>query len=809
MEELLRDVRYALRSLSSQPGFSFAAVATLALGIGVNTMMFSVVDGVLLTPLPYRDPDRLVLIRVSTEGRDSLPSLSPPEVLDFRERTDVFESFGSIRDASVALTGDDEPEQLQVGSVTPNFFEVLGVEPLLGRGFLAEDGLQGAQPTVVLSYGLWQRRFGGDPEVLGRSLVLNSQQTTVVGVLPRDLQLLLPREAGLPKHLDAWSPFSFDFRSAPRFRWMRGLGRLKAGVTPEHAGRAADRLADDLIQEYPEYQKQRFEYEVRPLHADLVRDARMPVLLLSGAVAFVMLIACANVASLLLVRSAAREREVATRAALGASRGRIVRQLLTEAVVLASIGGVLGLSVAHWGVDLLVNAAPDVIPRLDAVGLDLRVLAFTTAASVLTVLLFGVAPALRASRSGAGGALRSGSRSSAHATAATLRQGLVVFEVAVSVLLLVGAGLMIRSFSALQQTRPGFDPENLATFQLALPFQRYTTPQDVSGFYRQLAERIESQPGIESLGGSFPLPLSGRFWTNDYAYDAETEARWGSLESDNHIVLPGYFESVGARLLAGRTFTWQDNAEARKVVIVDEQLANAAWPGRDPIGQHLKVLLPRGAREWLEVVGVVEHIRQDHPGVTGREQTYIPEALWPQWGMPLTLRSALPAEQVVSAVRREVQGLDKDLAVFRTRTMRGYFDETVASNRFVMFLMTLFAVLAATLAGIGLYGTIAYAVAQRRREFGIRVALGASPGELQRLVLAQGLLLSAVGIAGGVVASTGLARFANAMLFGVSAVDPATYATMSLAVGALSLLACYLPARRATQLQPGTVLRSE
>jgi len=808
MEDLLQDVRYGLRSLTSKPGFTFVAVLTLTLGIGVNTMMFSVVKGVLLTPLPYEDPDRLVLIRVSIEARASLPSLSPPEVIDFRERTQIFESFGAIRDNSATLTGTGEPEQLQIGAITPNFLDVLGVQPLLGRGFEPEDGARGAARTVVLSYGLWQRRFAGDPRIVGDAIVLNGQATTIIGVLPQEMQLLLPREAGLPKRLDAWSPFGFDFRSAPRFRWMRGVGRLRQSVTLAQAGEAADRLAAELIAEFPLYQQQRFEYLVRPLHGDLVRDARTPVVVLFGVVGFVMLIACANVAGLLLVRAAERDQELCTRAALGASRGRIVRQLLTEALLLGSVGGVLGLILAQWGVSLLVGTAPDIIPRLDAVALDATVLTFTVAASGLTVLLFGVVPAFRASRTDVGAALRSGSRSSGDARTTLLRKALVTFEIAASVLLLVGAGLMIRSFLTLQQTRPGFNPEGLVTFQLALPFGRYG-PEKASAFFGTLAERIESVPGIDALGGSFPLPLSGRFWTNDYAYDTASEESWGALESDHHIVLPGYFESIGAHLLAGRTFTWEDNAEARKIVIVDEQLANKAWPGLDPIGQRLKVLLPNDRREWLEVVGVIEHIRQDHPGVSGREQTYLTESLWPQGGLPLTVRSDLPPEQVVAAVRQQVRELDPDLAVFQTRTMLDYFDETVAGNRFVAFLMTLFALLAALLAAVGLYGTISYAVAQRHREFGIRIALGARPAELQRLVLRQGLALSAFGIAAGVVASVWLGRFIDTLLFGVSAVDLPTFAAMALAVAALSALACYLPARRATQIQPIEVLKAE
>ncbi|MFQ5695986.1 MAG: FtsX-like permease family protein, partial [Terriglobia bacterium] len=453
--------------------------------------------------------------------------------------------------------------------------------------------------------------------------------------------------------------------------------------------------------------------------------------------------------------------------------------------------------------------APPTLPRLDTVSLDYRVFAFALGASLLTVLLFGLVPALHATRTNLAESLKSGLRAAGGTERARLRKLLVTAEIALSLVLLVGAGLMIRSFLLLQQVRPGFNPESLLTFQIALPFSKYGTPQEVSQFFRQLTENVEALPGVEAVGGSFPLPMSGRFWTNDYAYDEETEQNWGGLESDNHVVLPGYFRSLGARVLAGRTFTWADEAENAKVIVIDDKLARKAWPGENPIGKRLTVLFPNNAHEPLEVIGVVAHIRQSHPGADGREQTYLLPAHWPLWGLPLTVRASLPPGEALRGVKREVRALDPELAVFQVRTMRGYVSEVTAGNRFAMFLMGLFAVLAAALAAIGLYGTIAYSVAQRSHEIGIRMALGASPRQVFRLVVGQGVRLTAVGIVLGVAASFLLTRFLSSLLYGVNPMDWPTYAGITVLLVLIALLACYLPARRATRVQPMVALRYE
>jgi predicted permease len=809
MDTFAQDLRYGWRSLRSRPGFTLVAVLTLALGIAVNTTMFSVVSGVLLSELPYREPERLALIRVTSDGATSLPSLSPPEVEDLRERAGVFEDVASIRDNTGTLTGAGEPVQLRIGGIRWNFLHVLGVEPLIGRALTADDGRPNAAPVLLLGHALWQDRFGGDPGIVGRSIVLDGQSTQVVGVLPANLELLLPREAGLPKRLDAYRPFTFDFHTLPRFRWMRALVRLRPGIGLEQAQQATDRLVQDLTAEVPAYKLQPFRLLVRPLHTDLVSNVRRPVLVLFGAVGFVLLIACGNVANLLLARAAEREHELSARAALGASRARLVRQLLTEGLLFAAAGAALGVVLAQGLVHVLVQLAPADLPRFDSVGLDGRVLLFTLGASLFTVVAFALVPAVQTSRVDLQEALKTGARLAGGERRARLRRLLVAGEIALSLVLLVGAGLMIRSFAALQAARPGFEADRLVTFQLALPQLRYPNPPDHARFFKELGARMQVEPGIDAFSASFPLPMSGRFWTNEYAFDARTEEKWGVVESDNHVVLPGYFRALGARLLKGRDLTWDDVEAGRKVVVVDDRLAEKAFPGQDPIGRHLTVRTAGQDRDTVEIVGVVEHVRQDHPGRDGREQTYVTLVQWPFNSFYFAVRSPLDAARVVEIARRVVHGIDPELALYDVRTLRGYLAQVTAGQRFAMQLLGIFAALAAALAAIGLYGTIAYMVSQRNREFGIRMAVGAGPRDLLGLVVRQGLGLAALGIAIGVAAALALSRVLSSLLYGVGTADPLTYVAIVSAVAALALLASYLPARRASRLHPARVLRSE
>jgi putative ABC transport system permease protein len=810
MDTFWQDLRYGARMLAKSPAFTIVAVVTLALGIGANTAIFSVVNTVLLRPLPYGEPDRLAMIRVSIEGQEFLPSFSPPEILDFQEQTHLFQNVGSIRDNTVALTGEGDPEQIQTAWVTPTFLPVLGVEPARGRNFTADEAVANGPAVILLSHGLWQRRFGSDPNIVGKTIQVNRQGVEVVGLLPEGFELLFAREAGLPAVPDALQLFQFDFLQAPRaFRWMRGVARLQPGVSFQQAEAEMNVLARDLLARYPEYEGNAFGLHVEPMLGDLVRDVQPALLALFGAVGFVLLIASANVANLLLARAATREREIAVRAALGASRNRLVRQLLTESALLSLLGGVGGLLVAQWAIEILVRLAPANLPRLENVGIDLRVLAFTLGASLLAVVLCGLVPALHAARTNLNESLKESGRASEGAARHRLRKGLVVAEIALSVVLLIGAGLMIRSFVRLQHVDPGFRPDDVLTLNIALPFQRYPNPDDIARFFEQMSDRVTAHAGVEAIGGVFPLPMSGRFWTSEYAYNDETDANWGALAADQHSVTPGYLEAIGARLHAGRLFTWQDYADKRDIIIVDDKLASMTWPGQSAVGQRLKILLANNQRRWTEVVGVIEHVQKERLGVEGREQIYLPPYLAPFPQLTFAVRSSAEPEALTSVIQKEVHALDSDLPIYRVRPLNAYVGEVTASSRFATVLMGVFAGVALVLALVGLYGVIAYAVAQRSHEIGIRVALGAQRRDILRLVLAQGLGLALVGVGSGLVASAWLTRFLSSLLYGVSATDPLTYAGISVALTGVALLACWLPARRATRVDPMVALRYE
>ncbi|MFH1572917.1 MAG: ABC transporter permease, partial [Acidobacteriota bacterium] len=810
MDMRLQDLRFGARMLVKNPGFTAVAVLILALGIGANSAIFSVVNGVLLRPLPYHEPERLALIRISLEGQEFLPSVSPPEVMDFREQTKLFAGVAAIRDNTAAITGSGDPEQIQIGNVTANFLPLLGVHPALGRSLNTEDDLPGASPVVLISYELWQRRFGGSPKVVGSTIQLNGQATTVAGVLPQGLRLLLARQAGLPTVLDAWQPFGFDFRSLQRdFRWVRAVVRLQPGVSLKQAEEGMNALAGELLHHHSEYGGIAFQFHVEPLQGDLVREIRPALLALLGAVGFVLLIASANAANLLLLHAAGRERELAIRASVGATRGRLARQLLSESALLALLGAATGFMLAQWAVDLLKLLAPPSIPRLQDVVVDGTALLFTLVVGLLLVFAVGWMPAWTASRAQPNAVLKEGGRSSGGSARQRLRSVLVVSEIALCMILLIGAGLMVRSFLRLQRADPGFRPARVLSINLSMPFGRYPSQDKLLHFLEKLASRIEALPGAESVGGVFPLPLSGRFWTAEYAFDDESEQRWGTLSADQHSVTPGYFEAVAARLHEGRFFTWADVMENRPVVVVDDMLADAVWPGESAVGMKLKVLLPNNRREWLKVIGVVEHMRKDHPGTEGREQIYLPLHQWPYWSLPLVIRSSTEPASLLRAVEKEVRFLDKDLPVYRVRTLEDYLAESTVNNRFTMVLMGVFAGIALILASVGLYSVVAYSIAQRTHEIGIRMALGARRIEIFRLVMAEGMVLTMVGIAIGLAGSLALTRVLDSLLFGVGSTDPGTLAGVALLLAAVSLAACYMPARRATRVPPMTALRRE
>src|SRR6266540_2367788 len=762
---LWQDLRFGARMLLKQPGFTLIAVLTLALGIGANTAIFSIVNAVLLRPFPYKEPEHLVILRERVSvGSGFSPSY--PNFVDWRAQNTVFDAMASLRaNESFNFAGAGEPERLQGRIVSAEFFSTLGIRPMLGRDFLAEEDRPGATPAAILSYGFWRRRFGEDPSVIGKQLTLNNQSFTVVGVTPSNFQFGADADVTAPIGLQAER-----FRLRGRDPGVDVVARLKPGVSRHQA-----------------------ETELNMI----------------GSVGLVLLIVCANVANLLLVRASTRRKELAVRVALGASRATIIRQLLTESVLLAALGAALGTLLAFWGANLIAAQLPDGIPRLDEANVDARVLVFTLAVSLLTGLLFGLAPALQASRPNLTDGLKEGERGSS-GRRQRLRNVLVVGEVALTLTLLVGAGLLIQSFLRVLQVDPGFKAQNLLTMQLSV---NNPDGQQVANFFEQLQRKVRSLPGVKSVAVSDGLPLDE---ANYPAFIIEgrpaTEKKPSGLR---YSVSPDYFQTMGIELLKGRVFTAQDTRDSPLVIVIDEVLARRYFPNEDPLGKRLK---HGPTSPSLEIVGVVRQV--EHYSLDGKEsvqpQFYTNFNQTSLQALPnivrhihLLTRAEVEPLSLATAVRAQVAALNKDQAVFNVRTMGQILAQSVAARRFSMLLLTVFAVAALALASLGIYGLMSYAVAQRTREIGVRMALGAQSGNVLRLVIGQGMKLALAGVALGLVASVALTRTIKNLLFGVSATDPTTFAAIALLLTLVALLACWIPARRATKVDPMIALKSE
>jgi len=801
---LWQDLRFGARMLLKQPGFTLIAVLTLALGIGANTAIFSVVNAVLLRPFAYQAPERLVILRERVSaGSPGGFSPSYPNFADWRAQNSVCSSMSAVRtNESFNFTGAGEPERLQGRLVSAEFFSTLGIKPLLGRDFLAEEDRAGATPAVILSYGFWQRRFGGDQSVIGKQLTLNNQSFTVVGITPANFQFGEEADVSVPIGLQAER-----FRLRGRDPGTDVVARLKPNVSEQQAETELNLIAARLEQQYPESNKGR-RVRVTPLHESFVGDVRQPLLILLGAVGLVLLIACANVANLLLVRSSGRQKEMAVRVALGASRATLIRQLLTESVLLAALGAALGILLALWGTSFIASQLPDGIPRLREAEVDAPVLAFTLAVSLLTGLLFGLAPALQASRPNLTEGLKEGSRGSS-GRRQRLRSALVVGEVALTLTLLVGAGLLIQSFRRVLQVDPGFKAQGLLTMQVSV---NNPDGQQVANFFEQLQQNVHNLPGVKSVAVSNGLP----FRTANYpGFFIE-----GRTDPDNkgsglrYTVSPDYFQTMGIELIKGRLFTTEDTRDSPQVIVIDESLARRHFPNEDPIGKRLKQ--SRDA-PGLEIVGIVRHV--EHYSLDGQSpdaQFYTNFNQISLQGLPsnvrrinLLVRADADPLSLASAVRAQVAALNKDQAVFNVSTMEQIVAQSVAARRFSMLLLTVFAVVALALASLGIYGLMSYAVAQRTREIGLRMALGAQSSNVLRLVIGQGMKLALVGVALGLVASLALTRTMKTLLFGVSVTDPVTFAAIALLLIAVALLACWIPARRATKVDPMIALRAE
>ncbi len=801
MDTLRRDIRYALRQLARSPGFTTLAVLTLGLGIGANTAIFSVVNAVLLRPLPYEEPASLVLVReVRPDG--SLNTVSFPNFGDWRTESDVFRSVALFREQQFTLAGQTVPERLSGALVSADFFRVLGLEPAVGRQFAAEEDRAGKDAVAVISQGLWQSRFGGTADVVGRVLTVDGSPLTVVGVAAADFRY--------PGQADIWVPVSRDAADILGNRGLHGyyvVGRLLPGVNQQAAQARLGALAARLSGEYPAT-NQGWGVAVEALQESLVHDVRPTLLVLLGAVGFVLLIASANVANMMLARATVRRHELSIRTALGASRGRLVRQLLTESGLIALLGGALGLVLAVWGVDALLALGPEGLLRGQKPRLDGPVLAFTLTVAALTSLIFGLVPALHAVRQDPEAALREGGRGSGGVERQHTSRLLVVAEIALSLLLLLGAGLMAQSFLRLQAVDPGFKGEGVVTARLSLARGDADTAR-VIAFYQDLVQQVGGLPGVTAAAAVSYLPL-GREGAR-YRFNVEGQApvepqlRPGA---DFYAVTPGYFAALSIPLLQGRDLGLQDRWDASASVVINETIARRFWPGQSAIGKRLTFGEPSDDA-WLTVVGVVPEVKQRSLTGETRPQVYAAQAQVGLEDMALVARTSMDPATLAPAIREIVRGLDQGVPVSEVRTLDDVRSASISSDRFRTLVVGTFALLALALAAIGVYGVISYGVAQRSREIGIRMALGARPPEILRLVVGGEMLTVAAGVAVGVIAAMGLSRFLESLLYSVKPHDPATFAAVSLLIGVVALAACVVPARRAIRVDPMASLRSE
>lgn len=832
VETLLQDLRYAARGFRRRPGFTLVVVLTLALGIGVNTAIFTVVNSVLLRPLPYRDPGQLMLVwgRMSSTEVSRAP-WSGLDLLDFRERSDAFTSFAGAFGMNTTLTGDFEPEPVAMGMVTGNFFDVLGVDPILGRTFDPSDELNldpqaffnptGPLPSgaAILSHEIWTRRFGGDSAVVGTTVEVNGQGMTIVGVAPEGFKFYLPADAAMPSVIDVWVVVPMDLSQGTRDQQaLAVVARLAPGVEPSQAQTEMNALATRFREENQFHENVGMEIEVVPMLRDVVGHTEPVLFALLGAVGFVLLIACANVANLLLVRAQVRQREIAIRAALGGGRSRIVRQMLTESALLAVLGGGAGLVLALGSIDLLIALEPDNLPRIESVGIDGVVLLFVLGLSGLAAVLFGTMPALKSSNPDLNASLRDhgGGHGIGHHR---MRNTLVVVEVALSLILLIGSGLMLRSFAQLQRVEPGFDADGVLTVNVGLPFFKYSTPGASTDIHLRIVREIRGLPGVAAVSAVTPLPLAGggQFWFGPYALHEANDEEWSRNEGDYRPALPGLFDAMGTRLLAGRDLTEADvRVGANPVVVVDEKMVESAWGGENPVGERVMVMRPSfgegGAgfeRYWAEVVGVVEHVRYDDVRQDGRETIYMPHSEWGWADLNYVVRASVDPTTLIEPIRQIIRNADPNIPAATPVRFSRFVDEALAPTRFALVLIAVFAAVALVLSSIGLYGVVSYSVRQRTQELAIRMAFGAERRGIVHLVLRQGLALTGVGVGIGIAGSLMLSRVISGLLFGVSPTDPITYLTIAAILGGVALLACYVPAVRATRVEPVEALRAE
>jgi putative ABC transport system permease protein len=805
MEHFKQDFLYAVRRLLKAPGFTLVAVVTLALGIGANSAIFSVVNGVLLKPLPYPEPDRLVGVYHTTDGQRAV--MSGPNFTDVSRAATSFESAAAISTGRMILTGEGEPTRLAIAEVSASLFSVLRVRAALGRAFNADENTPGRNNLVILSHGLWQQRFGSDPSVIGRRITLDGVSKEVVGVMPAGFSY--------PSGRDAWLPVDYDegFVTKQRGAWyLSVVARLKPGVTPQQSAAEVEAIGRNLARQYPDANAE-IGMTTYPLLEAMVGNIRPSVMILLGAVGFVLLIACTNVANLLLARAATRETEMAVRTALGAGRARLVRQLLTESVLLSLVGAGFGLLLAVWGVELLTNLKPQGIPRLDNVRIDGVVILFTIAVGVVTGVLFGLVPAFAATRGLSATLKESGRGAVTSRSAGRVRGALVVTELALAVMLLVGAGLLMRSFIKLQAVDPGFKVDPALTFDLTLPDARYKEMEQQIAFYDQLLPRLRGLPGVQAASAVMGLPLAGL----DFIISFEVAGRPPVPPAQQpsmqvRVATPEYFSTLGIPLKRGRMFTEDDRLQSPKVVLITEAAAKQYFPNEDPIGKTIKLGWGRGPgkpRAGGEVVGVVGDIKAEGLDEPNPPQIYMPLRQWPVSFMTVVLKTSVPPTSLTEAARAQVAAIDPNLPLSNIGTLDAIVAKSISQQRFYMTLLSVFAAVALVLAAIGIFGVLSYAVSQRTREIGIRMALGAQERTVIGLVVRQAMALVAAGVVAGTLLALYLSQTMTKMLFSVRPTDPATFVSVAAVLAGVALLASYLPARRATRVDPIVALRSE
>jgi len=820
METLWNDLRYGWRVMRRSPGFAAVAILTLAIGIGANAAIFSIVNGVLLRPLPFPDSSRIVTIWETDANRNVVRgTASPAEFLDWRDMNHSFAELSGWRSLLFTITGSGNAEQVHGSQVTGNFFRMLGVGPVIGRDFSSEDEKPGREQVAILTYALWRRHYGGDSSVIGKSILLDEKSYTIIGILPRSFSLY-----GVAPELDIWVPFAFNRAQLNRENHELVIfGRLRPGVSLLQAQAEMETIVSQLKKQYPGIDQENG-VRVSGFHDELVKSLRPSMVILLAAVGFVLLIACANVANLMLARAATREREIAVRAALGAGRRRILRQLLTESALMALIGGALGIAVAYGGIHLLRGGLPPIggrgqIPHVEWIGIDGTVLAFTLFVSLLTGIIFGLAPAIQITRSELFESLKEGSRgSTAGRRSHFIQSSLVVSEVALSLMLLVGAGVLIRSFFLIMSDSLGFDPSNVFSMQIFLSAPHYPKAAQVNNFYQRVIEGVGALPGVKSASAANFLPLTG--WSGFCDFDISGRATPPSGEhftGQYRVADWRYLQTMGISVKQGRDLVASDGADTQSVALINEALARRYWPNQDPVGQQIRLKFPDTRQPWdpepregwLNIVGIVSDVRDWEWGEQKIGQIYLPYTQNASRIMHLVVRSEGDPTQLVSGVRSVVASVDPNQPVTDARSMDDYLAASVSRRRLSMLLLVLFAAVATVLAAVGIYGVMAYTVTQRSHEIGIRMALGAEPNDVLRMVVSDGMRLAGIGLLIGIAASYAAVHYLASQLYGVKAKDPITVICVSVGLALVAISACYFPARRATKVDPLEALRYE